>query len=846
MLIIIIRSHFGSSELMLAVSDESDSERSINVCEYCSNDHGDACSESSARISVNDSSLSVSVDESAHVTSDESDSVSDMLKLCGQGTDDHNTSLGNHAAEERLRNASSETAFAVEPLMGKLAKLRSDFASWDLQKQNLYMCELVKQMPKGQIVLLGQTLTGRKQFCDLTGMSTTRFDRIKKHVDAGGLGPPPDGRNTSTRAYASNAQVQAHAFFDWLYTNVAESLAEGKVTDGEKDANGLGVMHESMFRHDDLHIDVQAMPELRGITELQPRYLQPLTWQELYEMFEEWWADIGNEELPSSYSTFRRAFTPWEGKLLFRTRGQHKVCEACTKYRIARAAATSDEEKLAVQRALAGHLRIMREDRAIYKHKCLQSEAATRPGADAPDDVTLVICIDGMDQSKFKMPRHVDWQQADGDTSFRPQLHFTGATCHGIAEHYFVADADVRKDPNSTIEMISRVIEQAKTALASRGAMMPRHLWLQVDNTTRENRNTTVLTFLSYLTSRHCFRTATWAGMQVGHTHIDQDQRFSVCGAIIARQAVLENLSDVIDIMRQKVKPSRGRNLLVEELHVARNWTNFFAPLNYPFTGHAGKGSAHLYMFVRYEDMVLSGDTQQLDFGKFTGCSEGDLEGDDVFLLVKHYMSSKMLSQPPMLVMRAADLQLLDVSRVTPGPNLVVMARNPIGCDLAKKYVKTAEAVRQDPWCLDRGAQYLEEWVRQNRDGIKHIDKLWDLEYILKPWCKEERMDASIAIQWEDFAPQEPKIVSLKCGPPKPGATWAPKAKSKKAECKQKVKPGPMAKKLRLQAAQAKPKSQPAQAKRRRTMATSPEEEGVNSASAGERVGPGTPNTQYY
>eukprot|EP00959_Pyramimonas_sp_CCMP1952_P349540 7323869-Pyramimonas_sp.AAC.1 len=346
-------------------------------------------------------------------------------------------------------------------------------------------------MPDGCVVLLGQTLTGRRQFCDLIGISTKRFDRIKQHLCDGGFGAPPDGRKSSTRVYGSTEHVKAHAFFDWLYTHVAESLAEGRVIDGEDDGNKADVIRESMFRHDDLHIDIQAMPELREISGLQPRYLNPFTWQELHDMFCEWWDDLGNEEKPCSYSTFRRAFQPWESTLLFRTRGQHKMCEACAKYRVARAEAISDEEKLAVRKGLAGHLRIMREDRAIYKHRSLLSEASTRPGADAPDDGTLVICIDGMDQSKFKIPRHVDWQQADGDTSFRPQLHFTGATCHGIAEYYFVADADVRKDPNSTIEMISHVIEHAKAELTSRGAMMPRHLWLQVDNTSRENRNNT-------------------------------------------------------------------------------------------------------------------------------------------------------------------------------------------------------------------------------------------------------------------------------------------------------------------------------------------------------------------
>eukprot|EP00959_Pyramimonas_sp_CCMP1952_P151133 3162920-Pyramimonas_sp.AAC.1 len=228
---------------MLAVSDESDTDVGIGV----------DCNESSAEIAISD-------DSSQYLTSDGSDSVTDALKHCGPG-----------AAGTGVDTAVSHTPFEFDPLRGELAKLRADFVSWDRERQNVHICELIKHMPKHHIVLFGQTLSGRKQFCDMVGLSTKRFDRIKHHVDNGGVGPPPDGRHTSAREYANSEHVKAHAYFEWLYTNVAESLAEGRVTD-EEDTTGPGAIHESMFRYDDVHIDVQAMPELRGIAELQPRY----------------------------------------------------------------------------------------------------------------------------------------------------------------------------------------------------------------------------------------------------------------------------------------------------------------------------------------------------------------------------------------------------------------------------------------------------------------------------------------------------------------------------------------------------------------------------------------------
>ena len=269
----------------------------------------------------------------------------------------------------------------------------------------------------------------------------------------------------------------------------------------------------------------------------------------------------------------------------------------------------------------------------------------------------------------------------------RTGLHFTGGTVHGLFEFYFVSDEDMRKDPQSTIEMLSHMIEESMKEIDSRKAQRPQHLNLQLDNTSRENRNVTVMTWLAWLVAERKFHTATWNGLMVAHTHIDQDQRFSVCGATLARKPRLENPDEFMAAIRE-VPPSRLRTQRVEHQRVARNWQNFLVPLNVAMEGHTGKNSVHSYTFARYEDLLIAhGDRVDV------GVHDLEVQSGDVFLLTRDNMSSRVLSQPPALILPQVNLAALDRARVLPGQGLVVMKRNEICADTVNKYRKMANAV---------------------------------------------------------------------------------------------------------------------------------------------------------
>ena len=64
---------------------------------------------------------------------------------------------------------------------------------------------------------------------------------------------------------------------------------------------------------------------------------------------------------------------------------------------------------------------------------------------------------------------------------------------------------------------------------------------MEADNTTRESKNQTFLSFMAHLVAGSMFEAAEVQLLQTGHTHNEQDQCFSSVGALLQRAPVLED-----------------------------------------------------------------------------------------------------------------------------------------------------------------------------------------------------------------------------------------------------------------------------------------------------------------
>ena len=68
------------------------------------------------------------------------------------------------------------------------------------------------------------------------------------------------------------------------------------------------------------------------------------------------------------------------------------------------------------------------------------------------------IRADGADQAKFRVPRALTKTHAFKKLECLA-LHVQGAWCEGVAYHFAVAVADMKKDSNNSLEVIARLID---------------------------------------------------------------------------------------------------------------------------------------------------------------------------------------------------------------------------------------------------------------------------------------------------------------------------------------------------------------------------------------------------
>ena len=165
------------------------------------------------------------------------------------------------------------------------------------------------------------------------------------------------------------------------------------------------------------------------------------------------------------------------------------------------------------------HLAAQYSDRAVAASLSMSSRASVR-GEVAADASLLSLCMDGMDQAKFRAPRNIS-QSKDLTGRQRPQLHCVCAIGVGVSDFYYFNDLRVSKDANLQITLLARtlgvVIDILETARP--GAQVPTHLVVHSDNASGEGKNQTVMKFCAWLVWRGTFETVTMTQFRVGHTH---------------------------------------------------------------------------------------------------------------------------------------------------------------------------------------------------------------------------------------------------------------------------------------------------------------------------------------
>ena len=257
----------------------------------------------------------------------------------------------------------------------------------------------------------------------------------------------------------------------------------------------------------------------------QCRYLQCSSRTELF--WEYVAACTAKSEQHASYSTFLRVANTIlkpglrNGHLKFRSINQHGQCDQCfelkSQLRKARTPAAQED----AQRALAHHHLSQWSDRQHYWSYRTMSHNWCRAAIEVGERMMLgsvavnCVCViaDGMDQSKFRIPRTRDRSSKLYQQLFRPQLHVSGCWSHGHQFEFATMDEDCKKDSECQCEIISRALSNLYNDIQD----FPAGLVLQQDNCYREGKNQYVLSFMILMVALRVTRWSMCNYLRKGH-----------------------------------------------------------------------------------------------------------------------------------------------------------------------------------------------------------------------------------------------------------------------------------------------------------------------------------------
>ena len=238
----------------------------------------------------------------------------------------------------------------------------------------------------------------------------------------------------------------------------------------------------------------------------------------------------------------------WEegftNRLHIRDASQHKRCTECVKHQLVIRKLRDNERALSVQAALWGqHLERQFRDRQRYWD--LRAQSRLTQSIDGQPVLTMI--IDGMDHSKWVLPKSQALNAKSFNSFVRPYLTCTGLICHGRSVSIVLADQSVAKGSNFTIEILLHTLDKlTRAGLDLRSA----EINIQCDNCSKEAKSNAVLRVLGLLVAKRRIGCARLQCLQTGHSHEDVDQMFSLLGSYLSTKKELYTPEHVLEALR--------------------------------------------------------------------------------------------------------------------------------------------------------------------------------------------------------------------------------------------------------------------------------------------------------
>ena len=189
-------------------------------------------------------------------------------------------------------------------------------------------------------------------------------------------------------------------------------------------------------------------------------------------------------------------------------------CDSCALTRRAIRDTRDHDMRVQLSKVHARHVSLMNKERGVYwAHRDLARRFPSKH---------LSLCIDGADQSDHALP-HVQEKSHTSSEAYKAKVHVTGVIAHGRDTYVYTCPSHVKFGHNMTIQAIWDTIVD----IQRRDGQLPENLYLQLDNTSRQNKGRFLTAFSELLVAAGLFKHIKVCFLPVGHTHEDIDQFFS-------------------------------------------------------------------------------------------------------------------------------------------------------------------------------------------------------------------------------------------------------------------------------------------------------------------------------
>ena len=189
-------------------------------------------------------------------------------------------------------------------------------------------------------------------------------------------------------------------------------------------------------------------------------------------------------------------------------------CHTCAVHHQLMSATSCPREKARLKAVQLIHLERVKRERLSYVMR-------QRLARLYPKQYTSMI-IDGADTSDFMLP-HLAERSHKSDACTKVKMHVLGCIVHGINTYAYTCPPHIAQGHNITIQVLYYVL----LALLGQFGFLAPVLFLQLDNTTKQNKGRFLMAFLAYLVLVGVLKRVYINFLPVGHTHEDIDQYFS-------------------------------------------------------------------------------------------------------------------------------------------------------------------------------------------------------------------------------------------------------------------------------------------------------------------------------